>query len=114
MYNVYSQKARFNIRKSGLKRKNGQITHRYVECNRAGKPRRTKEVNTLKEGAEEDGENDGKKKRKRRTMSKACNCPAKICLKNIPGTESYKVNDFVENHNHPLMNENNMCNTPKI
>nr|GEZ93695.1 FAR1 DNA binding domain-containing protein [Tanacetum cinerariifolium] len=44
------------------------------------KPRRTKEVNTLEEGAKEDGEN----------------------------AETYKVFDFVKNHTHPLMNLNNM------
>ncbi|GJX20684.1 FAR1-related sequence 5-like protein [Tanacetum coccineum] len=31
-----------------------------------------------------------------------------IGLKAIHRTDSYKVFDFVENHNHPLMNENNM------
>ncbi|GJR63618.1 FAR1-related sequence 5-like protein [Tanacetum coccineum] len=108
MYKVYSEKARFNIRKAGFKRKNGQITHSYVECNRARKPRRTKEVNTLNEVAEEDGENPSNKKRKRRTKSQAINCPAKLCLKKITGTETYMVLDFVENHNHPLMNLNNM------
>ncbi|GJW77434.1 FAR1-related sequence 5-like protein [Tanacetum coccineum] len=80
MYQLYSEKARFNIRKAGFKRKNGQITHNYIECNRARKPRRAKEVNTLNEDDREDGE--------------------------IP--ESYMVLDFVENHNHPLMNLNNM------
>ncbi|GJT20601.1 FAR1-related sequence 5-like protein [Tanacetum coccineum] len=108
MYQVYSQKARFNIRKAGFKRKNGQITHSYVECNRAGKPRRSKEVNTLNEVDVEDVEIPGNKKRKRRTNSQAISCPAKLCLKRIIGTETYMVLDFVENHNHPLMNLNNM------
>ncbi|GJX80746.1 FAR1-related sequence 5-like protein [Tanacetum coccineum] len=108
MYQLYSQKARFNIRKAGFKRKNGQITHSYIECNRARMPRRAKEVNTLNEDDGEDGENPGTKKRKRMTKSQAINCPAKLCLKKIIGTESYMVLDFVENHNHPLMNLNNM------
>nr|GFA11690.1 protein FAR1-related sequence 5-like [Tanacetum cinerariifolium] len=38
-YLVYSQKARFNIRKGGFKRKNGQKTHAYFQCNRAGPTR---------------------------------------------------------------------------
>nr|GEY11146.1 hypothetical protein [Tanacetum cinerariifolium] len=80
MYQLYSEKSRFNIRKAGFKCKNGQITHGYIECNRARNPRRTKEVNTLNEDDGEYGE--------------------------IP--ESYMVLDFVENHNHPLMNLNNM------
>nr|GEY48614.1 protein FAR1-related sequence 5-like [Tanacetum cinerariifolium] len=71
---------RFNIRKAGFKRKNGQITHSYVEYNRAGKLRRSNEVNTLNEVDGEDVE--------------------------VP--ETYMVLDFVENHNHPLKNLNNM------
>nr|GEU78249.1 hypothetical protein [Tanacetum cinerariifolium] len=43
-------------KKAGFKRKNGQITHSYVECNRVGKPQRAKEVNTLNEVDGEDGE----------------------------------------------------------
>ncbi|GJU42633.1 FAR1-related sequence 5-like protein [Tanacetum coccineum] len=107
-YLVYSQKARFNIRIGGFKRKNGQKTHAYFECNRAGKPRRSKEVNTLSEVVVEGGENSTSKKRKRHSKSQAINCPAKLRLKKINGTESYEVLDFVENHNHPLMNLNNM------
>ncbi|GJW68594.1 FAR1-related sequence 5-like protein [Tanacetum coccineum] len=107
-YLVYSQKARFNIRKGGFKRKNGQKTHAYFQCNRAGKPRRSKEVNTLNEVDGDDGENSASKKRKRHSKSQAINCPAKLCLKKINCTESYEVLGFVENHNHPLMNLNNM------
>ncbi|GJX70660.1 FAR1-related sequence 5-like protein [Tanacetum coccineum] len=62
----------------------------------------------VKKGDTEDGGKDGKRKRKRKTVSKVTNCPAKIGLKAIPGIECYKLFDFVENHNHPLMNENNM------
>ncbi|GJZ03521.1 retrovirus-related pol polyprotein from transposon TNT 1-94 [Tanacetum coccineum] len=55
-----------------------------------GKPRRSKEVNTLNEVDGEDGENSASKKKK------------------MPQAKSYKVLGFVENHNHPLMNLNNM------
>nr|GEX78011.1 hypothetical protein [Tanacetum cinerariifolium] len=48
------------------------------------------------------------KKRKRHSKSQAVNCPAKICLKKVNGTKSYEVLCFLENHNHPLMNLNNM------
>ncbi|GKA83603.1 FAR1-related sequence 5-like protein [Tanacetum coccineum] len=108
MYKVYSEKGRFNICKSGIKRYKGKITHRYVLCNRAGKVRSKFDINTLKEGDAEDEEKDGKRKRKRKTVSMVTNCPAKIGFKAIPGTDCYKLFDFVENHNHPLMNENNM------
>nr|GEW99230.1 hypothetical protein [Tanacetum cinerariifolium] len=70
-YLVYSQKVRFNIRKGGFKRKNDQKTHAYFQCNRAGKPRRSKEVNTLNEVDGEDGENSASKKRKRHSPTRA-------------------------------------------
>ncbi|GJZ43885.1 FAR1-related sequence 5-like protein [Tanacetum coccineum] len=68
MYKEYAVKARFSIRKSGLKRKKGEITHRYVLCNKAGKPRKTVETNTLIEDGNDDGKEneneDGKKRHK--------------------------------------------------
>nr|GEV84414.1 hypothetical protein [Tanacetum cinerariifolium] len=53
-------------------------------------------------------EKDGKSKRKRKTVFRVTNYPAKIGIKAIHGTDSYKVLDFVENHNLPLINENSM------
>nr|GEX51042.1 protein FAR1-related sequence 5-like [Tanacetum cinerariifolium] len=108
MYKVYSEKGRFNICKSGIKRYKGKVTHRYVLCNRAGKVRSKFDINTLKEADADDEEKDGNTKRKRKTVSGVTNCPAKIGLKVIHRTECYKLFDFVENHNHPLMNENNV------
>nr|GEZ77691.1 hypothetical protein [Tanacetum cinerariifolium] len=108
MYKVYSEKGRFNIRKSGIKRYKGKVTHGYVLCNRAGKVRSKFDINTLKEADAEDEEKDGNTKRKRKIVSRVIHCLAKIGLKVIHGTECYKLFDFVENHNHPLMNENNM------
>nr|GFA18001.1 protein FAR1-related sequence 5-like [Tanacetum cinerariifolium] len=108
MYKVYSEKGRFNIRKSGIKRYKGKVTHMYVICNRAGKVRSKFDINTLKEADADDEEKDGNTKRKCKTVSRVTNCPAKIGLKVIHGTKCYKLFDFVENHNHPLMNENNI------
>nr|GEU71914.1 protein FAR1-related sequence 5-like [Tanacetum cinerariifolium] len=59
MYKVYSKKGRFNIRKSGIKRYKGKVTHRYVLCNRAGKLRSKFDINTLKEADTNDEEKDG-------------------------------------------------------
>ncbi|GKC98866.1 FAR1-related sequence 5-like protein [Tanacetum coccineum] len=73
-----------------------------------GKPRRSKEVNTLNEVDGKDVEIPGNKKRKRMTKSQTINYPVKLCLKRIIGIETYMVLDFVETHNHPLMNLNNM------
>nr|GEZ08140.1 protein FAR1-related sequence 5-like [Tanacetum cinerariifolium] len=108
MYNVYSKKGRFNICKSGVKRYKGKVTYMYVLCNKASKVRSKFDINTLKEGDAKKKEKDCNRKRKRKTISRVTNCPAKISLKAIPETECYKLFDFVENHNHPLMNENNM------
>ncbi|GJW98590.1 hypothetical protein Tco_0180398 [Tanacetum coccineum] len=58
-----------------IKRYKGKITHKYLLCNRGGKSRSKVEINTLKEGEEEDGEKDGKGKIKRRTVSKITNFP---------------------------------------
>nr|GEU76156.1 hypothetical protein [Tanacetum cinerariifolium] len=60
------------------------------------------------QGDAKNKEKDCNRKRKCKTISRVTNCPAKNGLKAIPGTECYKLFDFVENHNHPLMNENNM------
>nr|GEY87223.1 hypothetical protein [Tanacetum cinerariifolium] len=104
-YLVYFQKARFNIRKGGFKRKNSQKTHAYFQCNRAGKPRRLKEVNILNEVDGEDGENSASKKRKHHSKSQAINYPAKLCLKKINGTESYEhFDDYIFIHRASMSN----------
>nr|GEX08555.1 hypothetical protein [Tanacetum cinerariifolium] len=48
------------------------------------------------------------KQYKGKVTHRVTNCPTKIGLKVIHGTDCYKLFDFVENHSHPLMNENNM------
>nr|GEW72126.1 hypothetical protein [Tanacetum cinerariifolium] len=108
MYKVYSEKGKFNIRKSGIKRYKGKVTHGYVLCNRAGKVRSKFDINILKEADANDEEKDGNTKRKCKTVSRVTNCLEKIGLKVIHGTDCYKLFGFVKNHNHPLMNENNM------
>nr|GFD29004.1 protein FAR1-related sequence 5-like [Tanacetum cinerariifolium] len=94
MYKEYTAKSRFGVRKSGIKRKNVKITHRYVWCNRSGKPRKTVEANTLIEDGNEDGKEDenedGKIKRKRRSSTTLTDCKARIGLKGIVGTNLYK------------------------
>nr|GEY59618.1 hypothetical protein [Tanacetum cinerariifolium] len=80
----------------------------YSEKGRAGKLRSKFDINTLKEADANDEDKDGNTKRKRKTVSWVTNCLVKIGLKVIHGIECYKLFDFVENHNHPLMNENNM------
>nr|GEU30331.1 protein FAR1-related sequence 5-like [Tanacetum cinerariifolium] len=65
IYKVYTAKATFNVCKSRSKHHKGQITHKYVLCNRAGKPKKTVETNTLNEDGNQDGledENEDEKK----------------------------------------------------
>ncbi|GKA85004.1 FAR1-related sequence 5-like protein [Tanacetum coccineum] len=85
-------------------------TPKGIPCTlrRAGSTSVGQGSNDTREGDVEDGEKDGKRKRQRKTVSKVTNCLAKIGLKAIHGTECYKLFDFVENHNHLLINENNM------
>ncbi|PWA93031.1 FAR1 DNA binding domain-containing protein [Artemisia annua] len=113
MYKAYAFKARFGVRKSTNKYVKGILTHKYVLCNRAGKPRKTVEVNTLNEddthdGSQDETEDGKKRKRKRRSASTLTDCKARIGLRAIKGTNSFKLFDFVENHNHPLIDKNNM------
>ncbi|GJX41858.1 hypothetical protein Tco_0256848 [Tanacetum coccineum] len=68
MYKEYVAKARFSIRKSGIKRKKGEITHRYVWCNKAGNPRKIAETNTLIEDGNDDGKEDENEDEKKDTQ----------------------------------------------
>nr|GEW84752.1 hypothetical protein [Tanacetum cinerariifolium] len=93
MYLEYSQKARFSIRKSTTKRKNGNIIHKYALCSKAGKPR------------------------KHWVFSCLCLRFFMVFIdmdmtrfKAIHDTNWYKLYDFVENHSHPLVEENNLDN----
>ncbi|GKA42748.1 FAR1-related sequence 5-like protein [Tanacetum coccineum] len=108
MYLEYSQKARFSIRKSTTKRKNGNITHKYILCSKAGKPRKTIVKDTLvQDNQKEVDQNEGAKKSQKRHYS---SFTVTVRFKAIHGTKCYKLYDFVENHNHPLVDENNLDN----
>ena len=111
MYLEYSLKARFSIRKSTTKHKKGEITHKYILCSKAGKPRKTIVKDTLlQEKLDEDNQTEGVKNPRKKRYSNyiVTDCEACVRFKAIRGTSSYKLYDFVENHNHPLVDENNM------
>ncbi|PWA90581.1 FAR1 DNA binding domain, FHY3/FAR1 family [Artemisia annua] len=86
MYKVYAAKARFGVCKSGSKKWRGEVTHKHVICNRGGKPRKIVETNTLNEDVNQHAQEDD----------------------NVDGTKWYELLDFVENHNHPLIDPSNM------
>lgn len=111
MYLEYAQKARFSIRKSTTKRKNGDITHKYILCNKAGKPRKKVVKDTLAEKQQNDSsqmEGDKKNRENRNSNFIVTDCMACVRFKKIHGTTAYKLYDFTENHNHPMLDENNM------
>ncbi|GJV72656.1 FAR1-related sequence 5-like protein [Tanacetum coccineum] len=64
----------------------------------------------VQENQNEVNQNEGDKKirKKRNSNFTVTDCKAAVRFKAIRGTTCYKLYDFVENHNHPLVDENNM------
>lgn len=91
MYKDYADKAGFVPRLSTLKRKNGEVTHRYIVCNKSGVPKH-KPVGTMDGGIS-----------KIRKNVKVTNCLACVKFQVIPGTTNYRLYEFVEPHNHQLL-----------
>ncbi|KAD4179767.1 hypothetical protein E3N88_28358 [Mikania micrantha] len=103
MYETYAELSGFGIRISGCKKWKGQITHRILVCNKAGKPR-NKKYDTLDPGSL--GCSRGR-------SFKVTDCKALIRLKAIKGEPKYLLYEFVENHNHELISSDNMDLTRK-
>ncbi|GJV89733.1 FAR1-related sequence 5-like protein, partial [Tanacetum coccineum] len=80
---------------------------------KAGKPRKTIVKDTLvQDNQKEVDQNEGAKKSQKNRYSSftVTDCKAAVRFKAIHGTNCYKLYDFVENHNHPLIDENNLDN----
>jgi hypothetical protein len=103
MYNTYAEEAGFCTRLGALKRVQGVITHRYILCSKAGKPK----------GQVIDTTDVNEKSPVRRSKFKVTDCKARIRLKAIKGTESFMLYDFVEAHNHGLVSKDNLDLTRK-
>ncbi|KAK1430003.1 hypothetical protein QVD17_12423 [Tagetes erecta] len=99
MYEVYAAKAGFDISLSTIARTNGLITHRYIVCNKQGKPR-PKNVDTM--------DNASTSTNKRNSNHKVTGCLACIRVKVVPGTTSFILYEFIEEHNHGLLSIENM------
>ncbi|GJT65465.1 FAR1-related sequence 5-like protein [Tanacetum coccineum] len=109
MYLEYAEKARFSIRKFTTKHKKCEITHKYILCSNARKPRKTMVKDTLvQDNQNELNQNEGAKQFGKNGTPTVTDCKAVVRFKAIHGTTCYKLYDFVENHNHPLVDENNM------
>ncbi|GJX69528.1 FAR1-related sequence 5-like protein [Tanacetum coccineum] len=81
--------------------------------NKAGKPRKTIVKDTLvQDNQKEVDQNEGAKTNRKNRYSSftVTDCKAAVRFKAIHGTKCYKLYDFVENHNHPLVDENNLDN----
>ncbi|GJV67951.1 FAR1-related sequence 5-like protein [Tanacetum coccineum] len=80
---------------------------------KAGKPRKTIVKDTLvQDNQKEVDQNEGAKTNRKNRYSSftVTDCKAAVRFKAIHGTKCYKLYDFVENHNHPLVDENNLDN----
>ncbi|XP_076948841.1 protein FAR1-RELATED SEQUENCE 5-like [Bidens hawaiensis] len=99
MYKAYASKAGFDIRISTSTRTKGAISHRYMVCSKSGSPR-FKDVDTM---------DTSSSSTKRRHMNiKVTGCTAYIRLK-VPSTSvGFEIYNFIEAHNHGLVNDYNM------
>jgi hypothetical protein len=101
MYELYAEHAGFST-KLGQSKKNkkGVISHRYIKCDRAGKPR-DKVIDTSVISPA------------RLTASKRTDCPALLKARIVTGTSEFEIYKFVENHNHGLLSSDNLDFTSK-
>ncbi|XP_076937001.1 protein FAR1-RELATED SEQUENCE 5-like [Bidens hawaiensis] len=103
MYNIYADKSGFSIRLSTIKRVKGSVTHRYMLCTRADKPKFQDFDSSISNSASTS----------RRNSSKAVCCNARLRLKPVPNTMRFKIYDFVDIHTHELIVPNAMEFTKK-
>ncbi|KAK9062811.1 hypothetical protein SSX86_020001 [Deinandra increscens subsp. villosa] len=99
MYERYAEMAGFDTRLSTLKKVKGEIRHRYILCNKAGKA-----ISRSKKTVDDE---DGGSSR-RSTSSSLTDCKACVRFKAIRGSGSYIMHKFVDFHNHRLMEKEDM------
>ncbi|XP_023761460.1 protein FAR1-RELATED SEQUENCE 5-like [Lactuca sativa] len=81
-YKRYAKKVGFDVRLNTLRKVGDIIKHRFLVCNRMGKPK----LNPTE----------------RNTIYRVTDCKAKIIVKRVKGTSECKFDKFQENHNHEL------------
>ncbi|XP_076931422.1 protein FAR1-RELATED SEQUENCE 5-like [Bidens hawaiensis] len=101
-YVEYANKGGFSVRKGSQTEKNGFIQYKYFICSKEGsKPQ--KKFDSLEEV------HQGKKQKKcRNRPSIRTSCLAQIALCTVDGGKSYKINKFIEEHNHTLVSQEDM------
>ncbi|XP_042013988.1 protein FAR1-RELATED SEQUENCE 5-like [Salvia splendens] len=85
-YNNYARFGGFDSRRNGSKKSGDVFTWLYMVCSREGERKINEEGFTPK----------------RKRSTKKCSCPARISFK-FAGSLGYVVNDFVEGHNHEMV-----------
>ncbi|XP_042059459.1 protein FAR1-RELATED SEQUENCE 5-like [Salvia splendens] len=85
-YNNYARFGGFDTRRNGSKKSGDVFTWLYMVCSREGERKINEEGFTPK----------------RKRSTKKCSCPARISFK-FAGSLGYVVNDFVEGHNHEMV-----------
>ncbi|KAD7117282.1 hypothetical protein E3N88_04550 [Mikania micrantha] len=103
MYKTYGEMSGFGIHVGGYKKWKGEITHRFLVCNKAGKPR----------GKRVDSMNPTSMAGARATCFKVTCCKELIRLRTIKGFSNYVLYEFSENHNHELISSENIDLTRK-
>ncbi|KAK1414924.1 hypothetical protein QVD17_30689 [Tagetes erecta] len=98
MEKSYAVQSGFSHRLSTSKVVKGFTTHRYILCTRAGKPN----FQSFDSAA------SSSISRSRHNKFKVTDCKARIRLKGIPGTTNYVLYEFVEAHNHRIIDKANM------
>jgi hypothetical protein len=93
MYDAYAEKSGFSTRLGTHKKRQGVTTHRFIMCNRAGKP-------TMKNL---DSTNISLLSSSKSSSFRVSDCKACIRTKFYPESSTYVLYSFVEAHNHELI-----------
>jgi len=101
MYSNYAEQSGFDIRLSSKKvNKLGAVQIRYVLCSKSGVPS-MKSFNSL--------DHSLGKREFRNSNLKRCDCKAGVRFRLLKGIGKYELYGFVEEHNHPLLDPDDMC-----
>ncbi|KAK1402887.1 hypothetical protein POM88_002492 [Heracleum sosnowskyi] len=112
LYIQYGLQGGFNVRKSTQKVKNKIIVTKYIVCSHGGSHETS--MSKLKKHSDDAMSESshtssavGDQVRRRNTITKKCECNAKVILKSLGslGLNGYVVSCFIEGHNHPLASE---------
>lgn len=101
-YTEYGRQGGFEVRKSTQKVRQGIIVTKYIVCSKAGHHETSMSKNlAAKSDSSHSSSTIDVQLKCRRTVTKKCECNAKIILKYM-GLNCYAVSSFIEGHNHPL------------